>query len=141
MDEGEVLHKHIANLMEKISDEVDRLGWEELSEMAVDALCEADKEKDPAKLLVDWYQFYSRLYYRIKFYKEPARFNMVYHDSRTVKHEEVPMYRVQNYDWKMFLWAKNRKLMEFMSNDWFLVPASCLSETEKANFEKKVKSS
>lgn len=128
----------IAKLIDRISVIVDKLEWEELADMVADAFVLAEKEQEPFKMFVDWYQFFFRLYYRVKTYKGPAPFNRIFRDQRVVGHDEIQMYRVQNYDYKMFAWARKKGFTEFLTNDWFLVPVDKLTVAEKANFEKKV---
>lgn len=135
--DSDVEWKSIVNLVGKIGEEADRLDWQELADMAVSALEEMEKEKDPAIILFVWQQFFFRLYYRVKKYSQKLEFNTVYETSRLENHQDRKFYQVNNYDYKMFVWAKKKGFMDYTTNNFLLVPMDKLSEKEKENFEKK----
>ena len=130
----------ISDIMAKISDESDRLGDVDLLETCISAVDECEKEKSAEERFFGLYRFLFRFYYRVrKMETSPKEFNIVYEDRRLVGHEYIDMYRVVNYDWKMYKWARKRGLSDTMTNEWLLVPVDKLTEKEKENFEKKVK--
>lgn len=127
----------IASLVDKVGEEADRLDWPDLIDMISDAYDEMEKETNPAIILFTWQQFFFRLYYRVKAYKHPGRFNTIYETSRLENHENVRMYQIDNYDWKMFVWARKKKFNDYITNNYILVPKDKLTEKERESFEKK----
>ena len=134
----ELLWGSVTRLMDKISDEEDRLQWPELIDMIVDTYSEESTNKDGMDIFFSLYQFLMRVYYRIKTMDKPEPFNEVSKTTRLENHEEVPMFMVKNYDYKMFKWAKNKGFTEYMTTDWFLVRVRDLSPSERKGFENKV---
>lgn len=128
----------IADIVSKICEIADKLGWEELADMVISAYDDMAEEKDQSAILFTWYYYFMRLYYRVRRMTEPRAFNIVYNDSRLEDHSYIEMYRVVNYDFKMFQWARKKGFTQYMNNDWFLVPKDSLTDKEKENFEKKV---
>lgn len=129
----------ITNRMEKICEVGDNLKWEALINMIVDTFDEAVTETDGAKLFAIYYQFFLRLYYRIKDYTEPKEFNIVYKDQRVEKNVEIPMFRIENYDFKTYKWAKKKDCLDSMTNGWFLVRKDKLTPAEVRSLESRVK--
>ena len=122
----------LVDIVEKIGDEADRLGCVSIADMCIDAVSDAEKGMSAEEKFFGLYQFLFRLYYRIKGWEtDKGPFNLVYSDNRTINHQNVEMYRVVNYDWKMYRWARKRKFIEYMTNDWFLIPIEKLTEKEK----------
>lgn len=128
----------IMKKVEQIGEIADEMNWPELAKMVADAYVEAEKETDPIKLFFDVYQFMFRLYYRVKDMKEPQPFNEIYNDYRLIDHENSPMFRIVNYDYKSYLWAKRKGFSEYVTNGYFLVRKSDLSPEELKMLEKKV---
>ena len=129
----------IANAVDKIGDEADRLDWPELIEMTAEAYTEASAEPDQAVKLFDWCQFFFRLLHRVKDMTNPEPFNRVTKTQRLIDHDWRPMYMVDNYDYKMFLWAKKNGHRDYITNKWFLVREDELSGKMRESFEKKCK--
>lgn len=134
----ELLWGSVTRLMDKIGDEEDRLQWPELIDMVVDTYSEEGNNKDGMDIFFNLYQFLMRVYYRIKAMDKPEPFNEVSKTTRVENHEEVPMFMVKNYDYKMFKWAKSKGFNEYMTNGWFLVRVQDLSPSERKGFESKV---
>lgn len=129
----------ITNKIDKIEAEADRLEWDAIIDMVADILATINtKNIDPLELFTNLYQFTFRLYYRLKAYSSPAPFNQVSKTTRREGLEDIPFYQIKNYDYKMFLWAKQRGYTEYLANDWFLIPESDLSASEKRKFDKEV---
>lgn len=129
----------IARTVERIGYVADELRWEELVDMVSEAFDKASKEKSSEILFFDWFQFFFRLYHRVKRMKEPQPFNEIYNDKRYEKNEPIEMFRVANYDYKMYLWAKRKDCLDTMTNGWFLVRKDKLTPAELGSFEGKVK--
>ena len=129
----------ITNRMEKICEVADRLQWEELVNMIIDTFDEAVKETDGKKLFATYYQFFLRIYYRVKDKTAPEGFNIVYNDKRLVNNVEVPMFRIKNYDFKMYKWARDKGCLDTMTNDWYLIRKDSLRPAELRSFEAKAK--
>jgi len=127
----------IADLVGKIGEEADRLNWPELINMVSDAYTEMEKETDSAIILFTWQQFFFRLLYRVKRMSSPIEFNTIYKTHRLEEHKNIPMYQINNYDYKMFLWARKKKFNDYTTNDYILVPIDDLSDKERESFEKK----
>lgn len=133
--------KPIISLIEKLSEEADRLDWPELIDMVSSSYDEMEKEKDPATILFTWQQFFFRLLYRVRRFSSPLEFNLIYKTNRLENHDNVEMYQITNYDCKMFLWSRKKGFNEYITNDYILVPIDKLTEKEKESFEKKCKNS
>ncbi len=127
----------IADLVGKIGEEADRLNWPELINMVSDAYTEMEKETDSAIILFTWQQFFFRLLYRVKRMSSTIEFNTIYKTHRLEEHKNIPMYQINNYDYKMFLWARKKKFNDYTTNDYILVPIEDLSDKERESFEKK----
>lgn len=134
----ELLWGSVTRLMDKIGDEEDRIQWPELIDMIVDTYSEEGNNKDGMDIFFSLYQFLMRVYYRVRAMDKPKPFNEVSKTTRVENHEEVPMFMVKNYDYKMFKWAKNKGFIEYMTNGWFLVRVRDLSPSERKGFESKV---
>lgn len=129
--------KAIADLLGKIGDEAERLEWPELVSVASDAYDEMEGETNPAIILCVWQQFFFRLLYRVRRYSSPLEFNTVYETTRLENHEYKKYFQVNNYDCKMYLWARKKGFTDYLTNNFFLIPLDKLSDKEKASFEKK----
>lgn len=127
----------IADLIGKIGEEADRLDWPDLADVVAEAYDVMEKETNPATILFTWQQFFFRLYYRVKRYTSPLEFNTVYETTRLENHEYKKYFQVNNYDCKMFLWARKKGFTDYLTNNFFLIPLDKLSDKEKASFEKK----
>ena len=128
----------VAHLIDKIGDEVDRLNWDDALNMIADAYTEVEQETDTTKLFFTWYQFFFRFYWRIKKMDTKRPFNIISLTTRLVDHDDVEMYMVTNYDYKMYLWGRDKGCSNSITNDWFLVPKSILTPAEIKHFEERV---
>lgn len=71
--------------------------------------------------------------------EKPQDFNEIYNDKRFDKNVEIPMFRVSNYDYKMYKWAKGKDCLDSMTNGWFLVRKDKLTPAEVRSFEARAK--
>lgn len=142
MEEIKVLHELniewgcITNLMDKIGDIEDKIegGWPELVEMVADAIDE-DSKANPEDLFFNLYQFLFRLYYRLKTNPEVREFNQV--TKTNILDKEV--YRVTNYNYQNFKWAKNNGFADRISNDFIDIAPDKLDDKTKRAFERRCK--
>lgn len=142
MEEIKTLHELniewgcITNLMDKIGDIEDKIegGWPELVEMVADAIDE-DSKANPEDLFFNLYQFLFRLYYRLKTNPEVRDFNQV--SKTNILDKEV--YRVTNYNYQNFKWAKNNGFADRISNDFIDIDPDKLDDKTKRAFERRCK--
>lgn len=142
MEETKALHELniewgcITNLMDKISDIEDKIdgGWPELVEMVADAIDE-DSRANPTDLFFDLYQFLFRLYYRLKTNPVVREFNQV--SKVNILGKEV--FRVINYNYQNFKWAKAHGFVSTMTNDFIDIDPNKLDDKTKRAFERRCK--
>lgn len=142
MEEIEELHSRslewgcIANLIDKIGTIEENLDghWDELLDMVADVITDEGKEKDPAKVFFDVYAFFYRLYYRLRNNPAKRSFNQV--SKVNVAGKEV--YRVTNYDYKTFKWARSEGLSDEVSNDYIDLPADKLTTNQRRAFDRRI---
>ena len=127
----------ITNLMNKISDIEGKIegGWSELIEMVADAMSKEGENKDPASAFFNLYQYMFRLYYRLKSNPTKRDFNVI--TKTTINSKEV--FRVTNYSYEHFLWAKAHGFTGAMSNDFIDIPVEELIDKERRVFERRCK--
>lgn len=123
----------ITNLMDKISDIEDKIdgGWPELIDMVADAVTEEGESKDVAELFFGLYQFLFRLYHRLKVNSTVREFNTVY--KVELKGKEV--YRVVNYNYQTFKFARKVGAGSSITNDFIEFEADNLTAKQRASFE------
>ena len=126
----------IANLIDKIGAIEEGIDehWDELLDMVADVITEEGKEKDPAKVFFDVYAFFYRLYYRLRNNPTKRTFNQV--SKTNVAGKEV--YRITNYDYKTFKWARNEGLSDGVSNDSIDLPADKLTTNQRRAFDRRI---
>lgn len=126
----------ICNLMDKISDIEEKIDghWDKLLDMLADMVDQEGNEKDPATIFFDIYQYCFRLYYRLRSNPVVREFNQV--DKVTIAGKEV--YRVTNYDYKTFKWAKSGGFVEAISNDYIDLPEDKLTANQKRAFDRRL---
>ena len=126
----------ICNLIDKIGDIEAKIegGWDELINMIADIIDESGREKDPAKIFFDVYQFIFHLYYRLRTNPEKREFNQI--SKAVVSGKEV--YRFTNYNYKNFKWAKDNGFIAGISNDIIEVPADKLTTDQRRNFDRRI---
>lgn len=124
----------ITNLMDKIISIEDKIegGWPELADMLGDIMTEESMNKDPVSAFFHLYAYIFRLYYRLKSNPAKQPFNRWSYD------EKSSLFMVQNYDYKVFVWAIRRKF-DGIANDYITIPEEKLSEKERQLLKKRCK--
>ena len=125
----------VANLIDKISDIESSMdgGWDELAVMIADCIDEEGGEKDPSKVFFDIYQYMFRLYYRLRGNPVKREFNQI--SKVTISGKEV--YRITNYDYKTFKWAKSGGFVDELSNDYIDLPSERLTTKQRRVFDRR----
>lgn len=126
----------VCNLIDKISEIEDSIDghWDELLDMIADTIGEEGKEEDPAKVFFCIYEFFFRLYYRLRTNPTKRAFNQV--SKTNIAGKEV--YRVTNYDYKTFKWAVIGGLIEGVNNDYMDLPADKLTTNQRRAFDRRI---
>ena len=125
-----------ATLLGKAADLAEEMGRDDIINMLSDAFDLMETIREPSKVFFDVYQFAFRVYFRMKKLAKDMPINRV-----TLEHRGVDdVYVVTNYDFKMFLWAKNKGYASTISNNDFIVPPETLTPAEARRFEKQVQS-
>ena len=126
----------VANLIDKIGGIEEKIDghWDELCDMVADMISDEGKEEDPSKIFFDIYQYCFRLYYRLRSNPAKRTFNQI--DKITIAGKEV--YRITNYDYKTFKWAKSGGLAEGVTNDFIDLPADKLTTNQRRAFDRRV---
>lgn len=142
MEEIEEIHTRglewgaVANLIDKIGTIEEGMDghWDELLDMIADMIDNEGREKDPAKVFFDVYAFCFRLYYRLRNNPTKRKFNQI--SKITIGGEET--YRITNYDYKTFKWAREEGLIEEVSNDCINLPINKLTTNQRRAFERRI---
>ena len=126
----------VCNLIDKISDIEDKMDghWDELCDMIADTVDREGQEKNPEVIFFDIYEFFFRLYYRLRANPTKRPFNVV--DKTNIAGKEV--YRVTNYDYKTFKWAKSGGLMDGVSNDYMDLPVDKLTTNQRRALDRRI---
>ena len=142
MEEIEELHTQnlewgcICNLIDKISGIEEKMEghWDELLNMVADIMDEESNEKDPSKIFFTTYEYCFRLYYRLRSFPIKRKFNQI--SKTNIAGKEV--YRITNYDYKTFKWAKSGGFINEVSNDYIDLPTDKLTTNQKRAFERRL---
>ena len=142
MEEIEEIHNRslewgcVCNLIDKIGAIEEKIDghWDELINMVVNTVNEESQEKDPATIFFVVYEFFFRLYYRLRNNPEKRKFNLI--DKITIAGKEV--YRITNYDYKMFKWAKAGGFSKEISNDYIDLPEDKLTTNQRRAFDRRI---
>lgn len=143
MDKEETkLYGECAYLLNKIFDKTETMedGWDELINML--ASIDDTQFKTEQELYNKLYKFARNVYWRIRTWKEPQKFDQfriaksiaVVIDNK-VKYEDG--FTIWNYSYKIFLWALDKGYVPYMSTQMIQIPRSMLSEAEIKRFESK----
>ena len=141
MEELDELHTRslewgcITNLIDKIGAIEEQIDghWDQLCDMIADMLSE-ENEKDPAIVFFNIYQYCFRLYYRLRANPAKRAFNQI--SKTTIAGKEV--YRITNYDYKTFKWAKDGGFGATISNDYIDLPEEELTTNPRRAFERRL---
>lgn len=126
----------VTNLIDKIGEIEEKIEghWDELLDMIADMVEHEGREKDSTKVFFDVYAFCFRLYYRLRANPTKRKFNQI--SKVQVAGKEV--YRITNYDYKTFKWARAEGFIEEISNDYIDLPADKLTTNQRRVFERRI---
>lgn len=126
----------VCNLINKISDIEEKRNepWDELLDMIADMIDKEGAEKDPAKVFFDTYAFCFRLYYRLRTNPTKRAFNQI--NKTNIAGKEV--YRITNYDYNTFKWARKEGFVEGVSNDYIDLPTDKLTISQRRAFDRRI---
>lgn len=126
----------IANIIDKIGEIEDKMDghWDELCDMIADIVDQEGQEKNPETIFFDLYEFFFRLYYRLRANPAKRDFNQV--SKTNIAGKEV--YRITNYDYKTFKWARTGGFIEGVSNDYMDLPADKLTTNQRRAFDRRL---
>lgn len=142
MEEIEELHTQnlewgcVANLIDRIADieEKSNEPWDELLDMIADIIDQEGEIKDSEIIFFDIYGFFFRLYHRLKINPRKRDFNQV--SKINIAGKEV--YRITNYDYKTFKWARTGGFIDGVSNDYMDLPADKLTTNQRRAFDRRL---
>lgn len=126
----------VTNLIDKIGDIEDKIEghWDQLCDMIADIITEGSNVKDPTTIFFDIYQYCFRLYYRLRANPVRRPFNTV--SKISVSGEEH--YRITNYDYNTFKWAKKSGFGMTISNDYIDLLEKSLSESQRRAMSRRI---
>lgn len=126
----------IANLIDKISSVEEKIEghWDELLNMIADMITQEGGEKDATKVFFDVYAFCFRLYYRLRSNPTKRAFNQI--SKTNIAGKEI--YRITNYDYKTFKWARTGGFIDGVSNDYMDLPADKLTTNQRRAFDRRL---
>lgn len=127
----------LCNLVDKISEIESNIEghWDELAEMVANAIIVEQDNKNPETLFFNLYEFMFRLYYRVRNNPTKRPFNQI--TKTTIKGEDV--YRITNYDYNTFKWAKSVGASKDTTNDYIDFYAKEISDDLVRMFERRLK--
>lgn len=126
----------VCNLIDKIGEIEEKMDghWDELLDMISDMVDKEGREKDPTVIFFDVYQYCFRLYYRLRNNQTKREFNQV--SKTNIAGKEV--YRITNYDYKTFKWARSGGFIEGVSNDYMDLPEDKLTTNQRRAFDRRI---
>ncbi len=138
--ESTKLYGEAAAILGKIFDKCESMGggWDDL----LNHLAAINDHFDTEKEFYHYYfKFIMHVYWRILPWKEPQAFNQISVRDVPIKQgnktKYVSGFSVWNYDYKMYRWALNKGLWDWMSPSSFTVPEEVLTPAELQRFKKK----
>lgn len=142
MEEIEEVHSRslewgcVCNLIDKIGNIEDQMDehWDELLDMVADMIDQEGRENDPSKIFFDVYAFCFRLYYRLRANNTKRAFNQVSKINTAGKEK----YRITNYDYKTFKWARAEGFIDEVSNDYIDLPVDKLTTNQRRAFDRRI---
>lgn len=131
--QSELAWGSVANLIDKIGDIEETIdgGWDELINMVADAMTEEGSSKSTTTTFCYLFNFMYNLLFRLRSNPTKRQFNII---SKTVT-DGKDVYRIENYDYKSFKWAKSEELIFKIDNDSLDILESKLSDTQKKAFD------
>lgn len=126
----------VCNLIDKISDIEEKMDghWDELCNMIADVISQESQEKNPETIFFDLYEFFFRLYYRLRDNPTKRDFNQISQLDFAGKET----YRITNYDYKTFKWAKTGGFIKGVGNDYIDLPADKLTTNQRRAFDRRI---
>ena len=126
----------VCNLIDKIGEIEGEMDghWDELLDMIADMVDTESSIKDPTEVFFIVYAFCFRLYYRLRANPTRRKFNQV--SKVTMSGEEV--YRITNYDYKTFKWARKEGLIDEVSNDYMNLPENKLTTNRRRALDRRI---
>lgn len=146
MEEIEEIHTRslewgcVCNLIDKIGGIEEKIDghWDELLDMIADVINAEGQEKDPSKIFFYVYEFFWRLYYRLRSNPTRRKFNQV----RKETHSGEEVYWITNYDYKTFKWAmqlaRTGGYTDEINNDWIKIPADKLTTNQRRALDRRL---
>lgn len=133
--QSELAWGSVANIIDKIGDIEETIdgGWDELINMLADAMTEEGTTKSTATAFCYLFNFVYNLLFRLRSNPSRRPFNIV--SKINVDGKEA--YRITNYDYKSFKWAKSNDLILNIDNDCLDLSASALTEAQRNAFDKR----
>lgn len=142
MEEIEELHTKslewgcVTNLINKIAEIEETIDghWDELLDMIADVIDQEGREPDPSRVFFDIYQFFFRLYHRLRINPTKRNFNQI--SKTNISGQEA--YRITNYDYKTFKWARTGGFIDGVSNDYMDLPADKLTANQRRALDRRI---
>ena len=125
----------VTNLLDRIctiENDIDG-HWDELIDI-ISNMIDQESNESPENIFFNVYQYAWRLYYRLRNNSTKRSFNQI--SKINVAGEEV--YRITNYDYKTFKWAKSGGLIDGISNDYIDLPADKLTANQRRAFDRRI---
>ena len=125
----------IDNLVLKIVDIENGIqgGWPELIEMVGNTLEDTSEDSNLFELFSVLFTFMYHLLFRLKANPTKRAFNQV--SVENIAGKEV--YRITNYDYNAFKWAKSKKLIASVNDDCLDLPKDKLTESQQRAFDRR----
>lgn len=123
----------VMNLMDRIVSVNEE--WTELLDMMSDVFDEEHNNNNPEDIFSTVYQFLFRLYLRLKINPEKRQFNIVTHEKTSTGE----WFRITNYDYNTFKWAKKGGFISGITNDFIDLPLEKLNDNQIKAFEKRAR--
>lgn len=123
----------VMNLMDRIVSVNEE--WTELLDMMSDVFDEEHNNNNPEDVFSTVYQFLFRLYLRLKINPEKRQFNIVTHEKTSTGE----WFRITNYDYNTFKWAKKGGFISGITNDFIDLPLEKLNDNQIKAFERRAK--
>lgn len=122
---------NITNLVDKISgiEETIEGGWPEMIDMVADVITIESRVKDPITIFFIVYQFFFRLYYRLKSNPKKNPFNQYRKDDDN--------YYISNYDYVIFKWAMKNGFTDGIDNSIIKLPKDKLTDKQQRTLDRR----
>lgn len=131
MDCTEAIWDGMNRLFEKVKAISKEMEWPELLSMVLDQVMDGINEETPDNKLFNQESYLMRLCIRYETFKK-APFNVVV----MTKRNEEKYFRIGNYDFKTYVWAKRVYDME-IDNNFIYIPYEKLTPKQIEAFKKK----